>query len=388
MRVRTGVSFTVGALTAFAVAAGVGGAAPAGVGSAPEASQHDTTNWDSARDRREPIRNPLPTGPMSILYAESHEVSSLTSPGGVGMALSGARGVFRQDPGPGGIFDPNGRNDDFRLSKVSSRDFAALSAEGIAAFLMRESDSPRIPNNTGLVTVDEIGNSFNDGRIRVKYKVVDVRGKKMRIAAHNNIVLTKRGWKLVRGRAPLPPISPDSLGSRFSAAMEILAATPHAAGGSYADRVHVYIAPAFASAIGVGRGPERHLGNDGKPQRATWRAVMPGIARAGGVWLEMYHFDGGSVGPMSAQLWRKIPGGFTGYLRRYGGDRTKVHFLLSGTNRSPVGAPAGCANAMSCQWDLARATAAGRAVLANGVGVYRPGSMTRTFRQEFNRSLP
>jgi hypothetical protein len=334
-----------------------------------------------------PPRNPLPSGVMSVLYTANDETRVLTAPGGPGPALGGDRGVFRQDPGPGGVFDPHGRNGDFRIGKVNARDLVGLSAEEMAALIRRESDDPVVPNNTGLVAVDEIGNAFNDGRIRIEYRWVTVRGKRYRIASHNKIVLTRTGWKLVRGRAALPPVPPDSLGSRFSEAMRILAETPHPAGGSYAERVHVCIAPAFGSSVGVGRGPHRHLGPDGKPHRATWRGVMPGVARAGGIWIEMYHFDGRALGNMSAGLWRAIPQGFGNYAARFGADRSRMRFLMSGAPNIPAGAPRGCGNAMSCQWALARSTPAGRAILANGVGAYRTGAFSRTFRAEFNRTF-
>lgn len=337
-----------------------------------------------------PSRAPLPTGPMSILYATTPEVGVLADPGGGGPALGGDRGVYRQDPGPGGMLDPHGRRLDFRLGKVNARDIAALSAEEMAAVIRRESDHPEVPNATGLVGIDEIGNAFNDGRVPVRYKTVVVRGKKYRIAAHNRIVLTRDGWRLVRGRPPavLPEVSPDSLGARFAEAMRILDTTPHAGGGSYADRVHLYIAPAFVSSVGVGRGPHRNLGPDGKSHRATWRGVMPALARAGGVWLEMYHFDQRRLGSMSAPLWRAIPRGFAGYAKRYGTDPSRIHFLFSGARNVPKGAPRRCGTAMACQWALARSTRAGRVILSNGAGVYRPARQAAAFRAEFNRAMP
>jgi hypothetical protein len=335
-------------------------------------------------------RNPLPQGPMSILYAEASEVQALTSPDGPGPPLSGARGVYRQDPGPGGLFDPDGRNDEYRIGKINAAALTSLSAEEMADLIRAESDSPRIPNTTGLVAIDEIGNLFNDGRVRTKYKVVNVRGKRYRIATHNRVVVTRLGWRLVRGKAPLPVVLPGSRGSRLSEAMLLLAETPHPAGGSYADRVHIYVAPAFVTAIAVGRGPHRHLGQDGNPQRATWRGVMPAIARAGGVWLEMYHGNQGAlaVQTFSADIWRATPRSFSAYLKRFGGDPSRLHLMISGAANMPPGAPAGCESPMSCQWALARSTPAGRAMLANGVGVYRPGSMAASFRAEFNASFP
>ncbi len=332
-------------------------------------------------------RIPAPTGRMSILYATQFEVRQIVGPG-AGPAITGDRGVFRQDPGIGGMFDPHGRDDRFRMGKVSDHDLESLSAEAMADLIQRESDHPRVPNATGLVAIDEVGNPFNDGRVATTYRWVTVRGKKIRVASHNRIVITPKGWRLVRGSAALPALKPDSLGARFSDAMRILAQRPHPAGGTYADRVHVYVAPAFSSSIAEGRGPHRHLGNDGKPHRATWRAVMPGLALSGGVWLQMYHYKGRTLSTMSAKLWRTIPADFTSYGRRFGLAPERVHFMLSGATNRPAGAPKACGDAMACQWRLADATRAGRAVLENGPGAYSTGSLSGSWRREFNAKFP
>ena len=330
-------------------------------------------------------RQPPRSGPMSILYADQRDVVALTSPSGPGRPLSGARGAVRQDPGVGGMLDPAGRDADHRISKVSDHDLVDLSAVEIADHIQRESDSPRIANTTGIVAIDEVGNPFNDGRVTTTYRWVNVRGKRIRVASHNRVVITPNGWRLVRGSAALPSLKPESLGARLSEAMRILASRAHPAGGTYADRVHIYVAPAFSTSIAGGRGPHRHLGNDGKPHRATWRGVMPALASAGGVWLQMYHYSGRSLGTMSAKTWRTVPTSFTAYGARFGLRRDRVHFMFGGATRIPVGAPRGCGDAMACQWVLAGATPAGRAVLANGPGAYRTGSLSTSWREQYNR---
>lgn len=329
-------------------------------------------------------RLPVPTGRMSILYAAQDEVRAIAGPG-LGPAITGDRGALRQDPGIGGMLDAQGRDDRFRMGKVSDHDLESLDAEGMADRIQRESDDPRVPNSTGLVAIDEVGNSFNDGRVRTTYRWVTVRGKKIRVASHNRIVVTAKGWRLVRGAAALPTVRAESLGSRLSAAMQILAQRPHPAGGTYADRVHIYVAPAFSTSIAEGRGPHRHLGNDGKPHRATWRGVMPALSLAGGVWLQMYHFKGRTLSTMSTKLWRTVPADFTAYGGRFGLRPERLHFMLSGATNRPAGSRASCGDAMACQWALARGTAAGRAVLANGPGAYATGSLSTAWRREFNR---
>ena len=212
-----------------------------------------------------------------------------------------------------------------------------------------------------------------------------VRGKRIRVATGNKIVVTRKGWKLVKGAAALPAVDPSSPGAKLSTAMDLLAARPYPGGGTYAERVHLYIAPAFSTSIAAGRGPHRHLGNDGKPHRATWRGVMPAVAKAGGVWLEMYHHDG-TLTSMTAKEWRTVPQGFASYAARFGGQTDRVHLLIGGTP-----APAGVVR-------MRRGD--GLPVGPRGVDPHRAGhagerprripsgSQAAAWRAEYNRALP
>ena len=325
------------------------------------------------------------SGRMSILYDEQTAVRTLTDPAGAGAPLTAERGVFRQDPGPGGIFDPAGRDAAFRIAKLSASEIVGLAPEAMADRIQDEIDDPETPNTSGLVAIDEIGNRFNDGRVRITYSSTTVRGKRIRLSSVNRLVVTKSGYRIERGTAPLPVVSPASPGARLSVAMELLSRRPYPGGGSYAERVHLYIAPAFSTSIGLGRGPHHHLGNDGLPHRATWRGVMPALARAGGVWLEMYHaFSAGSVTPMSAREWRVVPAVFAGYAAGFGADASRLHLIFTEASGTPAGAT-GCGDPMPCQWQLAQATPAGAAMLANGPGAYRVGAQAAAWRAEFDR---
>ena len=327
------------------------------------------------------------SAPMSILYDEQDAVRAITDPAGPGAPVGGDRGAFRQDPGVGGVFDPAGRDAQFRIAKVSASEIDDLAPEAMADRIQEEIDEPEIPNSSGLVGIDEIGNSFNDGRVRITYSWKTVRGKRIRVASTNRLVVTKNGWRIARrGKAPLPVIDPASPGARLSVAMEILASRPYPGGGSYADRVHLYIAPAFSTSIAAGRGPHRHLGNDGKPHRATWRGVMPALARAGGVWIEMYHSSrAGGVYTMTTREWRTVPTAMANYARRFGADTGRMHLVFTAAGAPPPGAPAGCGAAMACQWALAASTPAGATLLANGPGAYRVGGEATAWRVEYNR---
>lgn len=322
---------------------------------------------------------------MSIFYDEQAAVRVLTDPSGPGDPIDASRGATRQDPGAGGIFDPAGNDAAHRIAKLSAGEIEGLSPEAMADRIQEEIDDPEIPNTSGLVGIDEIGNRWNDGKVRITYSYVRVRGKRIKVASGNKIVVTRRGWKLVKGAAALPALDPAKPGAKLSAAMDLLAARPHPGGGTYAERVHLYIAPAFSTSIAAGRGPHRHLGNDGKPHRATWRGVMPAVGKAGGVWIEMYHHDG-TLTSMTAKEWRTVPQGFASYAARFGAQASRLHLLIGGTP-APAGS-SGCGDAMACQWALAGSTVTGRTLLANGPGAYRLGSQAAAWRAEYNRALP
>ena len=322
---------------------------------------------------------------MSILYDEQDAVRALTDPAGPGAPLTAERGAMRQDPGPGGIFDPHGRDGAHRIARLSAAEIADLSPEAMADRIQDEIDDPEQPNTSGLVAIDEIGNTFNDGRVRITHSIKTVRGKRIRVASTNRLVVTKNGYRIVRGPAPLPVVSPASPGARLSVAMSLLSERPHPAGGTYAERVHLYIAPAFSTSIALGRGPHHHLGSDGKPHRPTWRGVMPALARSGGIWIEMYHFDRRQgITPMTAREWRLVPRVLPAYAARFGADHTRMHLLITAASSIPGGA-VGCGEPMACQWQLAASTPAGARLLANGPGAYRVGAQAGLWRQEFNR---
>ena len=285
----------------------------------------------------------------------------------------------------GGLFDPPGATRPTGSARSARRCCATLSPEGIADRLQDEIDDPEYGNTSGLVAVDEIGNTFNDGRVKVSYSIKTVRGRRIRVSSFNRLIVTKTGWRLAKGPVPLPVIAPDSPGAKLSDAMALLAARPYPRGGSYAERVHFYVAPAFLTSLADGRGPHHHLGRDGQPHRATWRGVMPALSRAGGVWLEMYHHSSASgLTSLSATEWRKAPKTFLTYGGTFGIDPTRIHVVFSSASQTPAGA-SGCGSPMECQWALAASTPAGAQILANGPGAYSLGSQAREWRMAFNR---
>ncbi len=268
------------------------------------------------------------------------------------------------------------------VPRVNAYQLLARDAAGMAALLKSAID--RRPAGGGrpvhAVAVDEIGNEFRDPRPRVRLKTVRIGGRSFRIAAQHRVQrLPKGGWRIVRRPAPASARpGPAHPGSRLARAMKILADTPAPWGGSYASRVHFFAAPAFTTAIAAGNGPHFTLNKSGtRHVRAGWRGVMPALARAGGVWLAMYHGDGA---PLNARTWRLGPSRVADYLRRSGGDAGRLHFVIGGLASAPAGS-VGCSTAMACHWALARERQ-NAAILANGVGAWRLGSRTGEVARE------
>lgn len=289
---------------------------------------------------------------VSIVYDVDPVVRALVYPA-AGPGLTPQRtGALRQAPASGGMFT----GDDpglYTVAKVSGTELATLTAPAMAARLRTLIAHGADGARSHLVSVDELGIQYADPR-----------------AAR-----PRRGATLPRLRGNLP-------GVRFAQAMRMID-TPSPYGGTWASRVHVFLAPAVHSSIAAGRGPHRNLGRDGKPHLRSWRGVMPGLARAGGLHLQMYHARGGTRTAFTLGEWRRVPGSFTALLARYGGRGERVHFVFS-----QAGAPSGmwgCGDAMACTWAAAESTPAGARVLANGPGVYRIGDDAARWLAEYNR---
>ncbi len=163
----------------------------------------------------------------------------------------------------------------------------------------------------------------------------------------------------------------------LSAAMDSLALMPHPGGGSYADRIHFYIAPGVSTAISAGRGPDRVLGRDGKKRFRNYSTLARGMARAGGLWIEMYHYPARGSGrtPFLLGEWVAVPEDFAQFLNEKtlsstGRDAVqRMHFVMTETGTRPKGCPPG--DEISCQWYFASLTATNRTILNNGPAAFK-----------------
>ncbi len=299
--------------------------------------------------------------------------------------------LFRQEPSNSGGRAALALGTSQRMSKVSGRALAAAPSAEAMAHILREGVDRRCITPAGVNTC----------------------------AAHQvgvDELLPSYGQRTGTTRP-----NPTNPGVRLSAAMQTLAGEASPWGGTYASRIHFYIAPAVSTSIGVGRGRFRTLGRDGKHHFRNYAYLMPALSYAGGTWLEMYHFDGRGA-PLDAFTpveWRDVPTAMATFMRA----RTpsldplqSLHFLMTeaptvGCRRAPsvpptaitriaasqiraIGTPApitvaaGNRSAMSCVWTRAQTGPVNRRVLANGPGAFRVSGAAaddygRLFRQFF-----
>ncbi len=152
----------------------------------------------------------------------------------------------------------------------------------------------------------------------------------------------------------LGPGSDDFAGAdsvNLDAAMITLAATPFSGGGTYADRVHMYVGPELAIADPV-----------------TWGSFWQAMSVAGGVWVEAFH------GQMqwSPEHWLAWPRVLRDGLVARGMDPARIHVIVRGADQAAV-------------WANMRVGAACD-LLANGPGAYRIDDrvgFVREFRATF-----
>jgi hypothetical protein len=313
--------------------------------------------------------------PMVVLYASQDTNRQIVKPGTAGALPIDGR-LYVQEPNVGHLFGGDADRP-YRLSGVSgSALLAAGDGESMARLLRSRIDAADchfVPwGNAGcrshLVFVDEIDYRFAEKAPNLNTKAWAGR--------------TSRNQPKRKFPNYIPRPRPGHAGYELARAMQILAATPYAGGGTYADRVHFYIAPGVVTSIGVGRGRYHNLGRDKRPHFRSHEGLRSALQISGGVWLEMYHFDVRSRVryPFNTYEWSVYPWRFALYLTAPGAARpdpalmAKIHFHMTrGMPKNKGGAPAECANPATpqgCQFALA-SSPKNTAILANGVGQYK-----------------
>ena len=314
-----------------------------------------------------------PPDPMTILYvsdAGAKAIFSGANRGDATVPMQALPWVFRQEPSSS-AGDAALASNDQRMTKVSGRAlFRQTSVAEMYEMLRKAVDkdctTPAGINTCGAhrVGVDEIGTEWGD------------------LPGAADIGATKS--RMLR-------VTLDSLS---------LLHHPH--GGTYADRIDLYIAPGVSTAIEKGMGPNRTLGRDRKPHFRNYSELAKALPHAGGIWLEMYHYPtrGKPRAPFSAAEWGQVPDDFAIFLRAHydapltRDPLTRMHFVMTQTAEAPKGCKAAnrptwaSATGMWCQWNLAAMNATNRTILGNGPAAFKvTGGNASTWGEAFRRTF-
>ena len=311
-----------------------------------------------------------PPNPMTILYvsdAGAKAIFSGANRGDATVPMQTLPWVFRQEPSSsagGAALASNDR----RMTKVSGRALfrqtsSADMFEMLRAAVEKECVTPAGVNTCGAhrVGVDEIGTEWGD--LPGAAQIGASKSRMLRVALQSLELFLR----------------PD--------------------GGTYADRIDLYIAPGVSTAIEKGLGPNRTLGRDRKPHFRNYTELAKALPYAGGIWLEMYHYPtrGKPRESFTVAEWGQVPMDVAAFIRsKAPGSRPseRMHFVMTQTKKNPCGRitisdpTVGGAESMDCQWTLAKMNKFNRKVLANGPAAYKvSGAMAVAWGMNFHREF-
>ena len=264
---------------------------------------------------------------MSILYATDPSVRDILAGSS---QMPGLPWLFRQEPSNSGPGARLGVDNSQRMTKLNGASLAKMTSSQMFDALWkgvnRSCVTPAGINTcpAHLLAVDEIGAAF--GRVEGDQGV-------------------------------------NVPGYRLKTAMETLARIQSPWGGSYASRIHFYLAPGVSTAIAAGRGPAHNRGADGEVKWPDYSSVIDAFTTAGGVWLEMYHYPtrGSARTPFTSTEWRTVPTAVAAFMAERGIEYPlqSLHFVMTETAGNDLVSSGQC---------LAERVAGGSKEHANRVG--------------------
>lgn len=212
--------------------------------------------------------------PMLVMYGTADTNRKIVRPGAAdALPLDGR--LFVQEPNWSHLF--GGEADrPFRLARVTEDELQTAGAAPAMARLLRTSIDQAncfyapawFGCRSRLVFVDELDERFAEPPPNLNTPAW--RGRTSR----------SQPKRTFPNYVPIP--RPGQLGYELGRAMEILAAAPFPGGGTYAQRVHFYVAPGVVSSLGVGRGRYQNLGRDRRPHFRSYEGVRDALQLAGG----------------------------------------------------------------------------------------------------------
>lgn len=318
---------------------------------------------------------------ISILYDTDQGVATTLGPS---MTMRFLPWIFRQEPSSSEPLAALGNNSSQRITKVKAAELALEpSAQAMAATLRAAVDktctTPAGFNTCGahMASIDELTQTYSQSPSSTR------------------------------------PNS-NNPGVRLANAMRMLQKTPSPWGGSYASRIHIYIAPGVSTSIAAGRGTFRTRGRDGKNHFRNYGWAVQALSRAGDAWLEMYHFRNTPTKTAFTPLeWRNVPTAVATFMRERSpttNPLNKLHFMVA-----EVAPTDGCArlrpgpetpvtvtartsitvlptpeaievipdsgSPMSCIWQRMQTGPVNQRITANGVGTHRVADTAGEFGQ-------
>ena len=308
---------------------------------------------------------------IAILYDTDEGVAATLGPS---VTMRFLPWIFRQEPSSSEVSAALADNSSQRITKVSADDLArepsaTAMADTLRAAVDKKCTTPAGFNTCGahMASLDELTQTYAQ-----------------------------------------PPWStrpdPANPGVRLAVAMRMLQRIPSPWGGSYASRIHIYVAPGMSTSIAAGRGPFRTKGRDGKNHFRNYSWAMQALSRGADTWLEMYHFrNTATKTAFTPREWRDVPTAMATFMRERSpktNPLNKLHFMVAG-----VGPTEGCAvllpgvdtnitrtaraaitviptpepvvvipdsgSPMSCLWKRMQAGPVNQRITANGVGTHR-----------------
>ena len=315
---------------------------------------------------------------ISILYDTDQGVATTLGPS---MTMRFLPWIFRQEPTSSEPGAALGNNSSQRITKVKAAELAlepsaTAMATRLRAAIDKTCTTPAGVNTCGahMVSIDELTQTYSQSP-----------------------------W------STRP--DPNNPGVRLATAMRMLQRTSSPWGGSYASRVHIYVAPGVSTSIGAGRGTFRTRGRDGKNHFRNYGWAVQALSRAGDAWLEMYHFrNTPTKTAFTPTEWRDVPTAVATFMRERSPSTNplnKLHFVVAEV--APTG---GCStlrhgpstpvtvtartsitvlptpeplevipdsgSPMSCIWKRMQTGPVNQRITANGVGTHRVTGDTAT----------
>ena len=342
-----------------------------GLASDPGAVNGDLVNVVTAPGQAPALVSFPVTRRMTVLYDTDAGVAATLGPS---TAMRALPWIFRQEPSSSEPLAALGNNTSQRMVKVKAAELALQPSADAMAQVLREAVDRRCVTPAGVNTCGAHMASIDE--------------------------LTQAFSQSPSSTAP----NPNNPGVRLAKAMRSLQRDQSPWGGTYASRIHIYIAPGVSTSIAAGRGQFRTRGRDGKNHFRNYAWAVRALSRAGGAWLEMYHFrNTPTKTAFTPKEWRDVPTAVATFMQEQSpttNPLNSLHLMMADaaptvgcpilppgpdtavtrrarndirvlTTPGPIDVEPDSGSPMACLWKRAQQGPVNQRITANGVGTHR-----------------